>query len=65
MKRWVDYCPVTEPLRTNQARWAVITTVGRVVVEAETPEGARVKVERKGYIVREVNRDNSDQPVSF
>ena len=56
---------MTEPLRSNQVRWAVITTVGRVVVETETPEAARVKVERKGYIVLEVNRDSSDQPVSF
>jgi hypothetical protein len=36
-----------------------------VVVEAETAEMARDKVERKGYIVLEINRDNSSQVVSF
>ncbi len=48
-----------------QVRWAVIVTLGRVVVEAETAEAARDKVERKGYIVLEVNRDNSSQALSF
>ena len=38
---------------------------GRVVVESETAEAARDKVERKGYIVLEVNRDTSNQCVSF
>ncbi len=38
---------------------------GRVVVEAETTDAARDKVERRGYIVLEVNRDNSSQAVSF
>lgn len=47
-------------------RWAVITKGGgRVVVEAETAEAAREKVERRGYFVLEVNRDTSDQAVSF
>ena len=49
----------------HQIRWAVIATVGRVVVEAETAEVAREKAERKGYIVLEVYRDNSNQRVSF
>jgi hypothetical protein len=39
--------------------------IGRVVVEAETTEAARDKVERKGYIVFEVNRDDTNQRVSF
>jgi hypothetical protein len=34
--------------------------MGRVVVEAETAEAARDKVERRGYIVLDVNRDNSN-----
>lgn len=46
-------------------RWAVITKTGRVVVEAETAETAGDKVERRGYFVVEVNRDASDQQVSF
>ena len=49
----------------SRLRWAVIVTLGRVVVEAETADVAREKVERKGYIVLEVNRDNSSQAVSF
>jgi hypothetical protein len=49
----------------HQVRWAVITKMGRVVVEAETGVAAREKAERKGYIVLEVNRDNSSQAVSF
>ena len=49
----------------HQIRWAVIVTLGRVVVEAETADAARDKVERKGYIVLQVNRDNSSQAVSF
>jgi hypothetical protein len=56
---------VTEPPRKELIRWAVIVTLGRVVVEAETADAARDKVERKGYIVLEVNRDNSSQAVSF
>ncbi len=51
--------------QSNQIRWAVIVTLGRVMVEAETADAAREKVERKGYIVLEVNRDNSSQAVSF
>jgi len=39
--------------------------MGRVVVEAKTAEAAQEKVERKGYIVLAVNRDSSDQRVSF
>ena len=39
--------------------------MGRVVVEAETGDAAREKVERKGYFVLEVNRDNDSQAVSF
>ncbi len=35
------------------------------MVEAETADAARDKVERRGYIVLEVNRDNSSQAVSF
>ncbi len=51
--------------QSHQVRWAVIVTLGRVVVEAETADAVREKVERKGYIVLEVNRDNSSQAVSF
>jgi hypothetical protein len=56
--------------QSHQVRWAVIVgtgqaAIGRVVVEAETAELARDKVERKGYIVMEVNRDNSNQRVTF
>ena len=54
------------PERQNrQVRWAVIVTLGRVVVEAETADVAREKVERKGYIVLKMFRDNSNQRVSF
>ncbi len=53
------------PEQNHSVRWAVITKIGRVVVEAETAEVARVKAERKGYFVLEVNRDSSDQAVSF
>ena len=49
----------------HQVRWAVIVTLGRVVVEAETAEAAWEKVERKGYIVLNVNRDNRSQALSF
>ncbi len=61
---------VTEPLRKDLIRWAAIvgtrtTPIGRVVVEAETAEAAREKVERQGYIVLEVNRDSGGQAVSF
>ena len=45
----------------DQVRWAVITKIGRVVVEAETADAVREKAERKGYIVLEVNRDASNQ----
>ena len=51
--------------QSHQVRWAVIVTLGRVVVEAETADAARDKVEQRGYIVLEVNRDNSSQAVSF
>ena len=51
--------------QSHHVRWAVITKMGRVVVEAETAEAAREKVERRGYFVLEVNRDASDQAVSF
>ncbi len=59
-----------EPPRRELVRWAAIVgtreaALGRVVVEAETSDAARDKVERKGYIVLEVNRDNSGQAVSF
>ncbi len=43
----------------------VIVTLGRVVVEAETADAARDKVERKGYIVLDVSRDDTTQAVSF
>lgn len=49
----------------HHMRWAVITKMGRVVVEAETAEAARAKAERRGYLVLEVNRDASDQAASF
>jgi hypothetical protein len=49
----------------HQVRWAVIVTLGRIVVEAETADAAREKVERKGYIVLDVNCDNSGQSLSF
>jgi len=54
----------------HQVRWAATVgtrkaALGRVVVEAETADAAREKVERRGYIVLEVNRDNSNQAVSF
>jgi hypothetical protein len=39
--------------------------MGRVVVEPETAEAAREKVEWKGYIVLEVFRDDSNQRVLF
>ena len=51
--------------QSHQTRWAVIVTLGRVVVEAETADIAREKVERRGYIVLEVHRDNSSQALSF
>ena len=51
--------------QSRKVRWAVIVTLGRVVVEAETADAARDKAERKGYIVLEVHRDNSSQAVSF
>ena len=51
--------------QSRQVRWAVIVTLGRVVVEAETAGAAREKAKRKGYIVLEVNRDNSSQALSF
>ncbi len=51
--------------QSHQIRWAVITKIGRVVVEAETADAAREKVERRGYFVLEVNLDNSSQTVSF
>ena len=34
--------------QAHQIRWAVITKMGRVVVEAETADAAREKVERRG-----------------
>lgn len=49
----------------EQVRWAVIVTVGCAVVEAETAEVAYENIERKGYIVLEINRDNSSQAVLF
>jgi hypothetical protein len=36
-----------------------------VVIEPEAADAAREKVERKGYFILEVNRDNSSQAVSF
>jgi len=51
--------------RDPQVRWAVITKMGRVLVEAETADAAREKAERKGYLVLAVNRDASDQMPSF
>jgi len=51
--------------QSHNVRWAVIVTLGRVVVEAETADIAREKVERRGYIVLEVHRDNSSQALSF
>jgi hypothetical protein len=49
----------------HRVRWAVIVTLGRVVVEAETADAARQKVEQKGYTVLDVNRDGSNQELSF
>ncbi len=49
----------TAPQQSALVRWAVITEIGRVVVEAETTDVTREKTERKGYIILEVNRDNS------
>ena len=40
--------------QSHQVRWAVIVTLGRVVVEAETADATRDKVERRGYIVLEL-----------
>ena len=60
-----------EPPQKELLRWAAVVgwsreaAVGRVIVEAETADEAREKVEAKGYIVLEVNRDNSNQAVSF
>lgn len=56
---------MTEPRQRELVRWAVIVTMGRVVVEAETAEAAQERVERKGNIVLQVNRDASDQSVSL
>ena len=61
---------VSEPPQNELIRWAAIigtreAAIGRVVVEAETAEAAQEKVERKGYIVLQVNRDASDQSVSL
>ena len=53
------------PTQKPQTRWAVITKIGRVVVEAETADAAREKAERKGYFVVEVKRNASDQAASF
>ncbi len=55
----------TDQQPDRPVRWAVIVTFGRVVVEAATAEAAREKVERRGYIVREVNQDHSVQPLAF
>jgi hypothetical protein len=64
--RWNGRSEPTEPQKNLQVRWAVITNMyGRVVVEAETADAAREQAERKGYIVLQVNRDDSDQAVSF
>jgi hypothetical protein len=62
--RWAEMWDDLKP-QSALVRWAVITKIGRVVVEAETAEAAREKVERRGYIVLEVNRDNSSQTLSF
>jgi hypothetical protein len=35
--------------QSHQVRWAVIVALGRVVVEAETADAARDKVERGLY----------------
>ena len=51
--------------QNHEVRWAVITKMGRVVVESETAEAAHEKAERRGYLVLEVNRDNSSQALSF
>ena len=56
---------MTESPRKELIRWAAIVTMGRVVVEAETADAARERVERRGYIVLEVNRDSSSQALSF
>jgi hypothetical protein len=61
---------VTEAPRKELVRWAAVVgtgkaPIGRVVVEAETAEEARDLVERRGYFVIEVNRDNSNQRVAF
>ncbi len=60
----------TEPPHGELLHWAALVgtrsaVIGRVVVEAESAEAAREKVERQGYIVLEVNRDTSNQRVSF
>jgi hypothetical protein len=59
-----------DPLQGELVRWAAIVgtreaAIGRVVVDAQTAEAAREKVERLGYVVLEVNRDASDQQLSF
>jgi hypothetical protein len=56
---------MSDECQSHKVRWAVIVTLGRVVVEAETADIAREKVERRGYIVLEVHRDDSSQAVSF
>jgi hypothetical protein len=61
--RWSGMSDAPER-QSLQVRWAVITKMGRVVVEVETV-AAREKVERKGYVVLEVNRDARNQTVSF
>ncbi len=43
--------------------WLVITTVAHVVVRAKTPQEAREMVERRGFTVIEVKRNDEDSPV--
>ena len=44
------------------SRWRLIANVPE---QSDTADAARETVERRGYFVLEVNRDNSSQPVSF
>jgi len=41
----------TEPQHGHLVRWAVITEMGRVVVETETADAAPEKAERKSHLL--------------
>jgi hypothetical protein len=49
----------------DQVRWAVIVTLGRWWWKPRPPTPPVSRSRRRGYIVLEVNRDNSNQALSF